>query len=467
MSSLPNRAIQLKIEEWKKRLADLTRRNRLLNFQKDKFSTIEVLAPVASDVFEALVVEDRELPLADLETQQKEAQLGKFLKTLRQDANTILKDKGVNSLFVALGTLTWSFKDKPEELITSPILLIPVKLGKTPKKEEYNILSSDEDAFINPVLQQKLYVDFGIRLWHSDADQGLTYDEVLDRVRNDKDIAQKPNWIVEEETVYIGLFERSKAAMLQDLVYLEEHEEKIAENPIIRGLANDITAYQMPKKIEASKLDEQVAPETIFQILDADSSQQVVIEAAKAGYSFVVQGPPGTGKSQTIANIITELIGKKKRVLLVAEKPVALEVVFKSLKDYSLEDACLYLHHEGRVNKSNFAKVLNSTASRLSRRDEAQESSFFFHELCDCRRILNNHSIGLHTRWSPLDKSAFDLYGELLKLRRDGTPSIKFAVRNVESWSRQALLKAENLIDQLPQFMQFFREKETTIWSQS
>jgi hypothetical protein len=466
MSSVVNRAIQLKIEEWKKRLADLTKGDRLLNFQKDKFSTIEVLAPVASDVFEALVVKDRELPLADLETQQKEAQLAKFLKNLRQDANTILKDKGVNSLFVALGTLTWSFKNKPEELITSPILLIPVELRKT-KKEEYKLRPTDEDFFINPVLQQKLYADFGIRLCESDADQGLSYGELLDRVREDKDIAHKRNWILEEETVYIGLFERSKAAMLQDLEYLEQHEEKIADNPIIRGLANDITAYQAPKKIEASQLDEQVDPEKVFQILDADSSQQVVIEAAKAGYSFVVQGPPGTGKSQTIANIITELIGQKKRVLLVAEKTVALEVVFKSLKDSGLEDACLYLHHKGRVNKSNFAQVLNSTASRLSRRDEAQESSFFFHELCDCRRILNNHSIGLHTQWSPLDKSAFDLYGELLKLRRDETPSIKFALRNVESWSRQALLKAENLIDQLPQFMQFFREKQTTIWSQS
>jgi hypothetical protein len=295
----------------------------------------------------------------------------------------------------------------------------------------------------------------------------LSYGEVLEQVREDKDIAQKPNWILEEETVYIGLFQRSKAAMLQDLVYLEEHKEKIADNPIIRGLANDITVYQPPKKINASQLDEQVDPEKVFQILDADSSQQVVIEAAKAGHSFVVQGPPGTGKSQTIANIITELMGQKKRVLLVAEKTVALEVVFKSLKDSGLEDACLYLHHKGRVNKSNFAQVLNSTASRLSRRDEAQESSFFFHELCDCRRILNNHSIGLHTQWSPLDKSAFDLYGELLKLRRDGTPSIKFALRNVESWSRQALLKAENLIDQFPQFMQFFCDKQTTVWSRS
>ncbi|WP_371641220.1 AAA domain-containing protein [Tolypothrix sp. NIES-4075] len=59
-------------------------------------------------------------------------------------------------------------------------------------------------------------------------------------------------------------------------------------------------------------------------MLDADSSQQVVIEAAKSGSSFVVQGPPGTGKSQTIVNMIAELIGDGKSVLLVAEKETAL-----------------------------------------------------------------------------------------------------------------------------------------------
>ncbi|WP_416373921.1 AAA domain-containing protein [Mycoplasmopsis cynos] len=33
-----------------------------------------------------------------------------------------------------------------------------------------------------------------------------------------------------------------------------------------------------------------------------------------------MQGPPGTGKSQTITNIITELISRGKKILFVAEK---------------------------------------------------------------------------------------------------------------------------------------------------
>jgi MoxR-like ATPase len=39
-------------------------------------------------------------------------------------------------------------------------------------------------------------------------------------------------------------------------------------------------------------------------VLDADSSQQAVIDAVRSGANLVIKGPPGTGKSQTIANLI-------------------------------------------------------------------------------------------------------------------------------------------------------------------
>ena len=46
-------------------------------------------------------------------------------------------------------------------------------------------------------------------------------------------------------------------------------------------------------------------------MLDADSSQAEAIAAALA-QSFVLHGPPGTGKSQTIANIIAEVHGRRQ-----------------------------------------------------------------------------------------------------------------------------------------------------------
>ena len=68
---------------------------------------------------------------------------------------------------------------------------------------------------------------------------------------------------------------------------------------------------------------------TSGHILDADTSQTQVIAAAREGRSLVVQGPPGTGKSQTIANIIAAAVKDGKRVLFVAEKRAALDVVLR------------------------------------------------------------------------------------------------------------------------------------------
>ena len=55
------------------------------------------------------------------------------------------------------------------------------------------------------------------------------------------------------------------------------------------------------------------------------------------GNNLAIQGPPGTGKSTTIANMIAAFLYKKKRVLFIAEKKAALDVVYKKLKDKNLE----------------------------------------------------------------------------------------------------------------------------------
>ena len=70
-----------------------------------------------------------------------------------------------------------------------------------------------------------------------------------------------------------------------------------------------------------------VPPAAEFLVLDADASQQAVIETVVRGSDSVVQGPPGTGKSQTIANLIASATAQGLRVLFVAEKRAAIDAV--------------------------------------------------------------------------------------------------------------------------------------------
>ena len=70
--------------------------------------------------------------------------------------------------------------------------------------------------------------------------------------------------------------------------------------------------------------------------MPADSSQHSAIKRGIED-SLVIQGPPGTGKSQTIANLIATAAAEGK-VLFLAEKQPALEVVQQRLKSKGLQN---------------------------------------------------------------------------------------------------------------------------------
>ena len=136
-------------------------------------------------------------------------------------------------------------------------------------------------------------------------------------------------------------------------------------------------------------------------------------------------------------NIITELIAQNKRVLLIAEKPGALEVVFDRLKnDCGLEELSLLFH---AVAKKEFGKALESTRIKLAKRNNNQEQASLTSQLGSSREILNGYAESLHKKWNPIGKSAFDLYGKLLELKRRDVPILKFSISNFYDWTQEDL----------------------------
>lgn len=70
----------------------------------------------------------------------------------------------------------------------------------------------------------------------------------------------------------------------------------------------------------------------IARICPTDASQEKAIIASLEANSIII-GPPGTGKSQTIANILANIIKNDKKALLISQKKVALEVVIERMKN--------------------------------------------------------------------------------------------------------------------------------------
>ena len=75
-----------------------------------------------------------------------------------------------------------------------------------------------------------------------------------------------------------------------------------------------------------------------------------------------MDGPPGTGKSQTIANMIAELITHGKTVLFVSEKAAALDVVHNRLAHVGLDEYVLELHSH-KTTRAAVATALGRLAA--------------------------------------------------------------------------------------------------------
>jgi very-short-patch-repair endonuclease len=358
------------IDTWRKQLINLVRSNRLLYFRHTRTSTIEIPCPPdeLSKVADRLLargswrfyeppesqtddqagasdVGDRGPSKDELVTSKASARdLGNALRALDRRATQEFMDKGIWILYLAVGMLHWADPDTAEQA-ESPLVMIPVQLFRESPREPYELRRADEDVVVNPAISVKL-AEFGVELPSIDEDE-------LDVVRSlaafDLAVASQPGWEVRRRLV-IGSFSFHKEVMYRDLL---KNEGAVSEHPLVQALAvgaKDASGLDF-EVITEDRLDTEAPAESIVTILDADATQLQCITAAAAGRSFVMDGPPGTGKSQTIANVIAELIAKGKTVLFVSEKAAALEVVHKRLRAAGLADYCLELHSHKATRK--------------------------------------------------------------------------------------------------------------------
>jgi len=279
-----------------------------------------------------------------LQTNKDEKSLSRSLSNLRTRSKASLNEQGVNILYLALNFLDWYDSASPgtgDGTAKSPLLLLPVSLDRKGLSGAYRLNLIDDEIRINPTLSYKLLRDYGIDFNKIEAIQeGFeTIETVEDFEELSKEIttliqghdSKTKDWKVVDEAS-LSLFSFAKLSLYKDL---EQNEGRILQHPVVRQIAGEMLeeselypkGFSARNLIVAEEMDKKIDALGLNQVLDADSSQQEAIEAAKAGQSFVIQGPPGTGKSQTISNIIAEALAQGKKVLFVSEKKAALDVV--------------------------------------------------------------------------------------------------------------------------------------------
>jgi len=448
--------LDLKIELWKKRLLDLGKKNRLINFKQAKRTNILIKSPELGDLFNMLVKEDKCLKFSspsktifdehgeeqsilvvngDIETNETLSEQQRTLKSLRSKAKTSIEEQGINTMYLTFGMLNWMENDNSNISISSPLILVPASLKIESINEPYILSLHDDEIVLNPSLAYKLENDFGIVLPEFNEHE----DNIKEYLSKIEKIANENKWQVTKE-VFLSLLSFLKMNMYEDL---EKNRDKIISNPIIKALAGDYSEIiQVSDNLNNYDHDKNTRPIDTFQVVDADSSQQDAILLSKEGISFVLQGPPGTGKSQTITNIISEAIADGKKVLFVSEKMAALEVVKDRITEVQLDDFCLNLHSY-KANKKDVLGQLEKTLN-IPKIKLHEDILYKLSELEEKRRKLNKYQEELHTKCMLLNSSIYEINGKLAKL--EDTEDIVFSIDDVENTDIDKLNKYKYLI---------------------
>jgi len=371
--------------------------------------------------------------------------LQRRLLDLYHDSRAMIEEQGVNILYLALGHLKWYEADQADTPRYAPLILVPVELSRKTASEKFILRWNEDDFEENLSLAAKLKQDFSIELPtfanHEDFDVAAYLVAVA------KAIGTAKGWAVLPDEITLGFFSFAKFLMFRDLDPKNWPDpDHLLKQPFIAGLLQDGFPQSEVSFSDDSHLDELISVTKLDHVVDADSTQTQAIETVRQGKSLVVQGPPGTGKSQSITNIIATAVLDGKRVLFVAEKLAALEVVKRRLEKEGLGAICLELHS----NKSNKRAVIEEIGRtwRLGR-PKATDLEDLVPKLEEKRAVLNRHVNSLHEKQSPSGLTPFSIIGHLSMLGDRGLSAGELTFTNAETWTADQRRSNRCLIEEL------------------
>jgi len=465
-SQVDEKKIRAQLKKWQERLLDLTKGNPLLGLNRSRVSKLRVTAPALDEIFSQIVVAESEirLPMAvrrskrtlfdgagggqtdgyeiepgDVEFEATPVELARKLRRIHDNARTSVEERGVTTLHLTFGALTWHDDWLGESI--SPIWMVPVQLVSKGPNAPLRLTLADEEMQVNPALE--LYLRERHKITLPDLSEEPTDDSVSQYLNAAQRAVRDHQWSLTPE-VWLSTFSFESLVIYQDLKALAE---VAITHPVVAALARATVAKEGSDEIGDS-LDDLKSPEIVpIPVLPADGSQIEALTYGAAGAHLVIHGPPGTGKSQTISNLIADSLGRSKKVLFVSSKMAALNVVHQRLAEKGLDRFCLEAHS----TKAGKVKIIDELRRTLES-DDLTVGGRFEETLASLLRVrtdLNRYVQELHRVREPLGKTLYQVIGRTAKLV--AAPEVRAPLPWVDvlSVSRDELVACWDILNEL------------------
>ena len=450
-----------RFKTWERKLLDLSETNRLVKFVADQKNSMRILGPnviatlAASDSVTLVLSSDTQAEVASSFFRLEDGAFAQYyehlggnellaygleptLKSLLKKAKSAWEETGASPLYLSLGLLTFT-SPKSGQRIHAPFLLLPVTLKREPSGKRYSMSYDLGDLKVNETFFEYY------KIAHPEIDFSRFYD--FDDLAHYEDLAHsfraycEEDIVLEEGYAFLSNLSFAHQVMWLDIV---KRKDELSENPVIRSIVDNQSHLTDALLSDDSPVEGEERYEDFAAPLYYDSSQLRAIIDAGEGRSFILDGPPGTGKSQTIVNMIANAFYHGRKVLFVAEKKAALDVVADRMGRLGLGQYCLELHSSKATKGDFFGKLAATMELGPTKAPEEYENKCL--ALTIEKNALRDKINAMHdTKRAPL--SLYDCIVESKRLRYLLPHKVYLPADFVSGCDQTKLKRCRDLID--------------------
>ncbi|MBP3596223.1 MAG: AAA family ATPase [Clostridia bacterium] len=191
----------------------------------------------------------------------------------------------------------------------------------------------------------------------------------------------------------------------------------------------------------------------------ANKSQFQAVKNAMSSQISIIEGPPGTGKTQTILNIIANIVKNGQNVAVVSNNNAATDNVYEKLQKYHLDYLCARLGK--RENKEEF--INNQTGKYPIFEDKLENEDSIQNEILELNKSITK---------------IFDIQNNIAKLREE-LNEIKLQhqyfnkhhnninipkIRNIKKITSKIVMKLKVEYEELKEINLWFRIKSQLLY---